>query len=134
MTKGLFKISLRFYLIILGLTIPIYLLLYGATGHEFNIPAEEQLWLFIAGLSFIIATVYTLTKNKNGLTYIGLKLLFGISLIGTAYGGLKLFLEAVKFNADNSPGFFITGLSYTLTLGFTIACGLIFIGLFKIKE
>jgi hypothetical protein len=134
MTNRLQKISLRFYLTILGLTIPLYFIGYGATGHQFNIPTEDQLWLLVAGLSLITATIYTFSKQKNGLTNTGLKILFGICLIVSVLGGLKLLIEMAKFNADNNPGFMFTVLTTIIPLGFIGASGLLLIGLIRRVE
>jgi hypothetical protein len=130
----LHKFSLTFYLVILGLTIPIYLFLYGASGHEFNIPADEQLWLLLAGAGFVLGTIYKRKKERKGLTYIGLQFLFGAILVGAFYGGLKLFLFIVKFDFGADIGFITIGLSYIVPLVFILSCGLIFLGLFKKVE
>ena len=41
-----------FYLIVLGLTIPYYLLLYGASGHKFNPPPEDIIWMTVVVIAF----------------------------------------------------------------------------------
>ena len=130
----LHKFSLTFYLVILGLTIPIYLLLYGASGHEFNIPSDEQLWLLLAGIGFILGTIYKRKKERTGPTYIGLQFLFGAILVGSFYAGLKIFLFMIRFDFGDDVGIIVIGLSFLVPLIFTLACGLLFVGLFKKME
>src|SRR5882672_4035262 len=121
------KLSLTFYQTVLGLTIPFYFLLYGASGHQFNIPAREQLWLLIVVVSFALTVLYTRVRKKEG-SNIGLRLLFTISLIGTFYGGIKAFLFMVTFEFGNDVGLFVRGVSYLMPLAFSISCGVVFIG------
>ncbi len=56
------KFSKWFYLIILGLTIPYYLLLYGASGHQFNPPTEDIISMIVVVTAFGTLTAYLLIK------------------------------------------------------------------------
>ena len=61
-------------------------------------------------------------------------LLTTITLLVTAYGGLKVFIYIIKLDYGDDIGFFIRGLSYIIPLLFTFSTIIILIGLFKKVE
>jgi len=129
----LYKFSVRSYLIILGLTIPIYLLLYGASGHEFNVPPEDLIWIVTVIGALVLMTLYLIQSKKEGLGYNTIRILLGLILVVTFYGGLKAFLFIYKFKFGDDVGFFIRGLSYTVPLLLSASSIIIFIELIKRK-
>lgn len=110
-----------FYLIILGLTIPYYLLLYGASGHRFNPPPEDIIWMTVVVIAFGTAVIYLTIKEKVGLGFSVFRILFSITLLLTAYGGLKSFLFIVQFDYGDDINFIVRGLSYLIPLIFTFS-------------
>jgi hypothetical protein len=116
---------------ILGLTIPFYLLLYGASGHQFDPPQEDILWIAIVTVAFVVGLSYSSLKVKDGLTFNLLRILFLITLIATAFGGLKAFLSLLKFDFDDEVSFVIRGLFYGIPVIFVLSTLVISIGLFR---
>lgn len=76
------KFSKGFYLIILGLAIHYYLLLYGASGHQFNPPTEDIISMIVVIIAFATLIAYSKLKEKSGL---------GFNLISSS-------LEKVRFD------------------------------------
>jgi heme/copper-type cytochrome/quinol oxidase subunit 4 len=126
--------SKGFYLTILGLAIPYYLLLYGASGHQFNPPTEDIISMTVIIISFVTLILYLRLKDKSGLGFNLMKILTTITLLVTAYGGLKVFIYIIKFDYGDDIGFFIRGLSYIIPLLFTFSTIIMLIGLFKKVE
>src|SRR5690606_9454381 len=85
-------LSKWFYLIILGLTIPYYLLLYGASGHQFNPPSEDIISMFVIVIAFVTLILYLRLKEKSGVGFNIMRVLVTITLLLTAYGGLRIFI------------------------------------------
>lgn len=123
-------LSRRFYLIILGLTIPYYLLLYGASGHEFNPPTEDIIWMTAVIISLGTAVIYLRFKVNAGLSFNVLRILFSITLLLTAYGGVKAFLFIAQFDYGDDISFIIRGLSYLIPILFTFSSIITLLGLF----
>ena len=123
-----------FYLLMLGLTIPYYLLLYGASGHEFNPPIEDIIWMIIVIVAFGTAIIYFLTLKKMGPGFNVIKILFSITLLLTAYGGIKSLLFIVQFDYGDDINFIIRGLSYLIPLVFTFSSIITLLGLFNNKS
>jgi heme/copper-type cytochrome/quinol oxidase subunit 4 len=98
--------SKGFYLTILGLAIPYYLLLYGASGHQFNPPTEDIISMTVIIISFVTLILYLRLKDKSGLGFNLMKVLTTITLLVTAYGGLKVFIYIIKFDYGDDIGFF----------------------------
>ena len=119
-----------FYLIVLGLTIPCYLLLYGASGHKFNPPAEDIIWMTVVVIAFVTAVIYLTIKEKVGLGFNVFRILFSITLLLTAYGGLLSFLFILRFDYGDDINFIVLGLSYLIPLLFTLSSIIILLGLF----
>ncbi|NBP69183.1 MAG: hypothetical protein EBR30_21160 [Cytophagia bacterium] len=119
-----------FYLIVLGLTIPYYLLLYGASGHKFNPPPEDIIWMTVVVIAFGTGVIYLTIKEKAGLGFNLFRILFSITLLLTAYGGLKSFLFIVQFDYGDDINFIVCGLSYLIPLLFTLSSIIILLGLF----
>ena len=126
--------SKGFFLTILGLAIPYYLLLYGASGHQFNPPTEDIISMTVIIISFVTLILYLRLKDKSGLGFNLMKILTTITLLVTAYGGLKVFIYIIKLDYGDDIGFFIRGLSYIIPLLFTFSTIIILIGLFKKVE
>jgi len=124
-------ISKGFYLIILGLSIPYYLLLYGASGHQFNPPTKDIVWLAVIIIAFVALFVYLRVKAKSGFGFYILKALVILTLLLTAYGGLLTFLSAIKFDYGDDISLFIRGLSFIIPLLFMFSSVIILLGLFR---
>lgn len=125
------KFSKGFYLIILGLAIPYYLLLYGASGHKLNPPTEDIISMIVVIIAFVTLIAYLKLKEKSGLGFYLLRVLVTITLLLTAYGGLRIFTFMVQFNFGDDINIFIRGLSYIIPLLFTISTILILLELLK---
>jgi len=126
--------SKGFYLTILGLTIPYYLLLYGASGHQFDPPTEDIISMTVVIISFVTLIAYLRFKDKSGLGFNLMKALVTITLLATAYGGLRTFIYMIQFDYGDDIGFFIRGLSYIIPLLFMFSTIVILLGLFKKVE
>lgn len=123
--------SKGFYLIILGLTVPFYLLLYGASGHQFNPPTEDIVWMTVVIVAFVTLSIYLTIKQKSGIGFNLMRILVTITLLISAYGGVKVFIDMIQFNYGDDISFFIRGLSYFIPLLFTFSTVVILLGLFK---
>ena len=122
------------YLVILGLTIPYYLLLYGASGHQFNPPTEDIISLIVVIVAFVTLILYFRLKKKSGLGFNLMKVLVTITLLLTAYGGLRIFTFMIQFDYGDDISFFVRLLSYIIPLLFTFSTIIILVGLFKKVE
>src|SRR5688572_19239194 len=122
------------YLVILGLTIPYYLLLYGASGHQFNPPTEDIISLIVVIVAFVTLILYFRLKEKSGLGFNLMKVLVTITLLLTAYGGLRIFTFMIQFDYGDDISFFVRLLSYIIPLLFTFSTIIILVGLFKKVE
>jgi len=127
-------LSKWFYLIILGLTIPYYLLLYGASGHQFNPPSEDIISMFVIVIAFVTLILYLRLKEKSGVGFNIMRVLVTITLLLTAYGGLRIFIFMIQFDYGDDISFFVRGLSYLIQLLFTISIIVILVGLFRKAE
>ena len=127
-------LSKWFYLVILGLTIPYYLLLYGASGHQSNPPTEDIISMIVVIVAFVTLIVYFRLKEKSGLAFNLMKVLMTITLLLTAYGGLRIFIFMIQFDYGDDISFFVRGLSYIIPLLFTFSTIIILTGLFKKVE
>lgn len=125
--------SKGFYLTILGLTIPYYLLLYGASGHQFNPPTEDIISMIVVITAFVTLITYLRLKEKSGLGFNLMKVLVTITLLLTAYGGLRIFLFMIQFDYGDDM-VIVRGLSYVIPLLFTFSTIIILLGLFKKVE
>src|SRR5262245_31193634 len=110
-----------FYLLVLGLAIPYYLLLYGASGHEFNPPKEDIFSMFAVVTAFVTFVVYLLLKDRSGSGANLIRILTAFTLLLTAYGGVRFFLFIVQFDYGNDISIFIRGLSYLIPLIFLLS-------------
>lgn len=120
-----------FYLTILGLTIPYYVLLYGASGHQFNPPTEDIISMTVVIIAFLTLITFLRFKEKSGLGFKLMKVLVTITLLATTYGGLRILIYMTQFDYGDDIGFFIRGLSYIIPLLFTFSTIVILLGLFK---
>jgi hypothetical protein len=78
-------------------------------------------------------TLYLLQNKKAGLGYDTIRMLLGLTLIMTFYGGLKAFLFIYEFKFGDDVGFIIRGLSYTVPLLLSASSIILFIGLITRK-
>jgi hypothetical protein len=122
--------SRGFYLLILGLTIPYYLLLYGASGHEFNPTSEDMNRMTTVIVAFVTMIIYLATKQKTGLIFKFIRVMVMITLILTTFGGVKALLSNFQFNYGNDISFMIIVLSYLIPLLFIFTCIINLLGLF----
>jgi heme/copper-type cytochrome/quinol oxidase subunit 4 len=120
-----------FYLTILGLTIPYYVLLYGASGHQFNPPTEDIISMTVVIVAFLTLITFLRFKEKSGLGFKLMKVLVTITILATTYGGLRILIYMTQFDYGDDIGFFIRGLSYIIPLLFTFSTIVILLGLFK---
>lgn len=130
--KAYEKIAVRAYLIILGISIPIYFLLYGASGHEINVPVREILWMVVAVVAFCLVLTYSVRqKRAEALESIIFVMLLPV-LLATIYAGIKIFWSMVLFDFDDSvviPRI----LSYVVPIIFVISNVLILAGVIRYK-
>lgn len=124
---------IRFYVVILSLTIPYYLLLYGASGHEFNPTTEDITWVTVVFIALVTAIANLALKEKVGLLFNAIRVLFSITLLLATYGGLKAFLFIVQFDYGDDTGIIFRGITYLIPLLFTFSSIIILIGLFTKK-
>jgi hypothetical protein len=104
--------SSGFYTIVLALSIPFYLLLYGASGHRFDPPAEDIVWMIIIFVSFIIMIAY-LVVNKKRVWFITLiKIVLAITMVLTAYGAILFLKSMIDFKFGSDLGFMTRALFY----------------------
>ena len=127
-------LSKWFYLVILGLTSPYYLLLDGASEHQFNPPTEDIISMIVVIVAFATLILYLRLKEKSGLGFNLMKVLVTITLLLTAYGGLRIFIFMIQFDYGDDISFFVRGLSYIIPLLFTFSTIIILVGLFKKVE
>jgi hypothetical protein len=127
-------LSKWFYLIILGLTIPYYLLLYGASGHQFNPPTEDIISMIVVIVAFVTQILYFRLKEKSGLGFNLMKALVTITLLLTAYGGLRIFMFMIQFDYGDDISIFIRGLSYTIPMLFTFSSVIILLGIYRRQD
>ena len=125
------KYSIKFYLVILVLTIPAYLLLYGASGHSFNIPTEDIIWILIIIISLILMVFYLENKEKVNQTFDIFKVLLTISLTATLFGGLRSVFFIFNFNYGDDIDILIRGIHFLVPLTFVLSNTTILIGLYK---
>jgi hypothetical protein len=126
------RLAIRAYLIILGISIPIYFLLYGASGHEINVPAREIFWMVVAVVAFCLVLTYKVRqKRAEALEWIIFILLIPV-LLSTIYAGVKVFWSMVLFDFEDSvviPRI----LSYVVPVVFVISNVFILIGVVRYK-
>lgn len=96
------RFSEIFYLIILLLTIPFYLLLYGASGHEFRPEPEDVMWMTFIVAAIISMIAYLTGRRFSGVAATLIKIIFGLTLVCMLYGGLKVlgYMLNFKFGSD----------------------------------
>jgi hypothetical protein len=88
--------SKGFYSVILALTIPFYLVLYGASGHRFDPPTEDIVWMIIICFAFVTMIFYLTLGKGDGLGAKGIRVFLGVTLLGTAYGALTIFMSMLQ--------------------------------------
>jgi hypothetical protein len=126
--------SKRFYSIILAFAIPFYLLLYGAIGHRFDPTIEDVVWMIIIVFAFVMMMLYLTLRKTDGLGSKAIRVILGVTLLGTAYGAARILLTMIQFEFDEEVSFIIRGLFYLLPIIFLFSIAVIFIGLFKNKK
>lgn len=126
------RLAIRAYLIILGISMPIYFLLYGASGHEINVPAREILWMVVAVVAFCLVLTYKVRQKRDEALESIIFILLIPVLLATIYAGVKIFWSIVLFDFDDSvvvPRI----LSYVVPVIFVISNFLILIGVVRYK-
>jgi hypothetical protein len=126
------RAATKAFLIILGLSIPIYFLLYAASGHEIDFPKRELLWMLVAVLAFCLVLIFRVRQAKGeeleGIVFL---LLIPV-LIATSYAGVKVFWSMVLFDFDDDvviPRI----LSYVVPVIFVISSVLILVSVVRYK-
>jgi hypothetical protein len=112
------KFSEVFYLVILSLTIPFYLVLYAASGHEFRPEPEDVMWMRVIVVAIISMTVYLIGRRFQGIGTTIIKIIFGVTLICTIYGGLNVLWYILNFKFGSDIGIPIVILWYTIPVVF----------------
>lgn len=112
------RFSEVFYLVILLLTIPIYLALYAASGHEFRPEPEDVMWMRVIIVAIISMAAYLPGRRFQGIGPLLIKIVFGLTLICVLYGGLKVFWYILNFEFGTDIGILIVVLSYAIPIVF----------------
>lgn len=121
----------NFYLMVLGLTIPFYLMSFGASSHQFAPPVVDLISLTAIVIAFVSMMTYLRFKNRSGLLYRLVQVIVTVTLLLTAYGGIRVFMYVIQFDYGNDTGVIIRGLSYFIPLLFTLSTVVILLELFK---
>lgn len=133
MTK-FYNISLKFYRIVLGLIIPVYLLFYGASGHWFNLTVEHITgFVLIAGV-FVLLTLHSRLKDKKSRYNISVRIMLAGVLLATLYYGFRAIWFIANFDYDESVGFMIQIISFLFPLAFVAANVVILVNLYKFSD
>jgi len=90
--------------------------------------------MIVVIVAFVTLIVYFRLKEKSGLAFNLMKVLMTITLLLTAYGGLRIFIFMIQFDYGDDISFFVRGLSYIIPLLFTFSTIIILTGLFKKVE
>ena len=98
------------YSTILFLAIPYYLLLYGASGHRFDPPTEDIIWMIIVVISFVAMMMYLIATRKKGRFLNVTKVALAITLVLMAFGAIKFLLSMVDFKFGSDIGLVTRGL------------------------
>lgn len=112
------KFSEVFYLFILALIIPFYLVLYGASGHEFRPEPEDVMWMRVIVVAIISMTAYLIGRHFQGIITTVIKTIFGMTLVCIIYGGLKVLWYILNFEFGSDIGIPIVVLSHGIPIVF----------------
>lgn len=116
--KKFYNFSIAIYLITLILTIPFYLLLYGASGHQFRFDIVDILVGLLIISSIVLTFKYLTIKPKYGFKYKIISILLLITLLITLYGGLTALISMIGFDFGSDVNVFVILLSYVLPITF----------------
>lgn len=112
------KFSEVFYLFILALIIPFYLVLYGASGHEFRPEPEDVMWMRVIVVAIISMIAYLIGRHFQGIITTVIKTIFGMTLVCIIYGGLKVLWYILNFEFGSDIGIPIVVLSHGIPIVF----------------
>lgn len=124
--KGIRRVHLRIYLILLGFSGVFYLLIKGASGHKFRFTKEEQFYALLYGIVFLLAYGFSLKNKLPVLLRNTILSLFLFSATCTLILVLKLIHFAIYFNYDPSHIIAILITMYALPILFLL-CNLFLI-------
>src|SRR5687767_9722992 len=110
------KFSEVFYLVVLSLTIPFYFALYGASGHEYRPEAGDVVWMKVVIVAIISMVFYLIGRRFQGIAPTLIKIVFGLTLICTFYGGLKVLWYILNFDFGNDSEILVLFLSYAIPI------------------
>lgn len=122
--KRLIRISNFIYPLTLILAIPFYLLLYGASGHRFNIPNEDIFWICV--VCGAILTFY-INRRTNKLISKILTAAFATIIL---YGSVQIAWSQLNFTFGDDIGILVVFLLMSWPLVFLAATGIYIYSLF----
>lgn len=125
-----FRISTIIYRVVLGLTLPFFLLLAGASGHQYRFGFDDILLICGTILPFLILSIYLKAKNNSNLLAKLLGFLL-VPLLGfTLYKAIEAVIFLVNFNSDPSSIGFI-GFCFLVLGAFIISNGVLLKGIIR---
>ena len=95
------QLAIRTYLFVLGISIPIYFVLYGASGHKLNISLSEILWIAVAVIAIGLVWIFKVKKQKKEKMELWMFALLIPVLLLTVYAGGRVFWFMVLFDFDD---------------------------------
>lgn len=122
--KKLIRISNFIYPLTLILAIPFYLVLYGASGHRFNIPNEDIFWICV--VCSAILTFY-INRRTNKLISKILTAAFATIIL---YGSVQITWSQLNFTFGDDIGILVVFLLMSCPLVFLAATGIYIYSLF----
>ena len=128
------KFSEIFYLIILTLTIPFYVVLHGASGHAFRLEPEVANWMILIVATIVLMITYLVARRFVGLGEKIIRFLFGLISLVTLYGGLKVSWFILSFDYGNDIGPLTRIILYAIPVVFIYSNLNIILGLFRPKK
>ena len=124
--KKYYKLSLNYYRIILALTIPFYIVLYGASGHKFRFNKQDFTWMVVIIGSIIVTSIYSSLKSRKGNISLIIKSITLIFLLITFFGGCYTVWSEINFEYGSDIPYLIRVLFFVIPVAFIVANALIF--------
>ena len=112
--KSIRKAHLRIYLILIGFSAVLTVMLKLASGHRFHANQEEKFYVLLYGVIFLLSYAYKLRKNFASILRNVILVLFLICALITVGVSLKIILFAIRFNYESSEVIFIVTTLYVL--------------------